>query len=74
MYSGKRWEDLRRRLASAGIDAPPQMELRLTVVVEDGAIFFDFSRPDPARRGWYAFAPVRARRHEVTCVEALPPA
>jgi hypothetical protein len=50
------------------------MQLRLTVVIEDGAIFFDLAKPDPTRRGWYAFAPVAARRYQASTVEAPDPA
>jgi hypothetical protein len=38
--------------------------------VEDGATFFDLSKPDPARRGWYAFAPAEAGRYGATAEEA----
>ena len=51
---------------------PLQMEIRCTGVIEDDAIFFDFSRPDPARKGRYAFAPVVASRYETTLMEADP--
>jgi hypothetical protein len=56
LYEGKRWERLRRELSARGIEVPSRLELRLTVVVEAGALFFDFGRPDPSRRGWYEFA------------------
>jgi hypothetical protein len=70
LYSGKRWDDLRTRLTNAGISAPSRMKLHATVVIQDGAVFFDFSRPDAARRGGYAFAPVEESRYEVTALEA----
>jgi hypothetical protein len=72
LLDGKRWDGLRRRLATAGVTTPPRMVLRLTGVVEEGALFFDFSRPDPSHRGWYAFAPVAARCLTQSAVEALP--
>lgn len=73
LFDGKRWVELRRRLAIVGIAVPVRMELRLTVIIEEGAVFFDFSRPDPTRRGWYAFAPVAAHRYERTVVEGSAP-
>jgi hypothetical protein len=73
LTEGKRWDGLRRCLATAGIATPPQLEIRLACVVEDGAAFFDPARPDPARRGWYAFAPAVAYRYTATAVEAPEP-
>jgi hypothetical protein len=71
---GKRWDGLRRRLAEHGITAPPQIELRWAMVIEEGAIFFDLFRPDPTRRGWYAFAPVAAARYQGRATESPTPA
>jgi hypothetical protein len=45
------------------------LRLELTVIVEEGALFFDFSRPDPVHRGVYAFAPARALRHQDGALE-----
>jgi hypothetical protein len=70
----KRWHALRSRLEMADIPAPRQMEIRCTGVIEDGALFFDFSRPDPVRKGRYAFVPVAASRYETILTEASPPA
>jgi hypothetical protein len=74
LYSGKRWERLRRELSARGLVPAGRLELHLTVIVEPGALFFDFSRPDSARRGWYAFAPADAQRylHVVAEGEAAP--
>jgi hypothetical protein len=73
LTEGKRWDGLRRRLIVAGIAAPSQLELRLACVVEDGAKFFDLARPDPARRGWYAFTSTVAHRYTAIAVEAPEP-
>jgi hypothetical protein len=70
LYSGKRWKWLRRELEVRKIVLPSRLELRLTVVVEGGALFFDLSKPDPTRRGWYAFASAEARRYGVDVLEA----
>jgi hypothetical protein len=66
---GKRWEWLRRELSAGGLAPPEQLELRLVVVVEAGAQFFDWSRPDPTRRGWYAFAPAESQQYRVVVAE-----
>jgi hypothetical protein len=71
--SGKRWEWLRRALATQGIETAPRLELRLTVVIEGGALFFDLLKPDPIRQGWYAFTPAEARQYQVHILEAPPP-
>jgi hypothetical protein len=58
-------------LAAHGITTPSQIEMWVTCVIEEGAVFFDFTRPDPTRRrGWYAFAPAPAERYEVRLLEA----
>jgi hypothetical protein len=45
----------------------------LVVAIEAGAEFFDPSRPDPVRRGWYAFAPAKAQCYQVVVAEADSP-
>jgi len=70
LFGDKRWHGLRTALAAHGIAPPPRLELRLECVVEEGAVFFNFSRPDSSRRGWYAFAPVLAHRYEAVSAEA----
>jgi hypothetical protein len=71
LVEGKRWDWLRRELAACGLAAPDLFQLRLTVVVEAGALFFDWSRPaqSPRGRGWYAFAPAESRRYQVAVAE-----
>jgi hypothetical protein len=64
------WDDFRSRLAAHNIAVPPRMELLLTCVIEEGAIFFDFGKPDPKRRGWYPFAPAAAHRYHARAAEA----
>lgn len=66
---GERWVKLREALSSRSIPVPDRLTLRLRCIVEDGALFFDFSRPDPGRRGWYAFAAVPPTHYEVSVVE-----
>lgn len=70
LRDGQHWGALRRRLAAHNIVVPPRMELLLTCVIEEGAIFFDFGKSDPTRRGWYAFAPAAAHRYQIRVVEA----
>ncbi|MGL4464993.1 MAG: hypothetical protein ACRDD1_02525 [Planctomycetia bacterium] len=71
LYEGKRWDWLRRNLSACGLTPAPQLELRLTVVVEAGAEFFDWSHPLPSPRGraWYAFAPVEGSAYQTNVVE-----
>jgi hypothetical protein len=52
-------------MAAAGLTAADRLRLQLRVTVEEGAEFFDFSRPDPERRGWYEFAPTEAQEYHV---------
>jgi hypothetical protein len=70
LFNGKRWERLHQALAAHGMVAPPNLQLQLSCVIEDGAIFFDFSKPDRSRRGWYAFAPARGQTYQIDVVEA----
>jgi hypothetical protein len=79
-YYRKRWVRLRELLVEQGIRVPERLRLDLTVVVEEGALFFDFRRPlpSPRNRGWYDFAPVAATtyRHmieEIESVDESPP-
>jgi hypothetical protein len=75
LYHGKRWDWLRRELAARGVSVPDRLELRLAVVVEAGALFFDFSRPEPSPRGrgWYAFTPADAFRYQMVVAEGSSP-
>jgi hypothetical protein len=71
LYEGKPWLWLRRELEVRGLIMPSLLNLHLSVVVENGALFFDMSRPlpSPRRRGWYAFAPVESREYQVAVAE-----
>jgi hypothetical protein len=75
LSEGKRWEWLRRELAARGVQAPDRLELRLAVVVEAGALFFDLFRPEPSPRGrgWYAFAPAEALQYQEVVTEGCRP-
>jgi hypothetical protein len=75
LSEGKRWGWLRQELTARGVPAPDRLELHLAVVVEAGALFFDWSRPEPSPRGrgWYAFAPVEAVRYQVVVGEGQGP-
>jgi hypothetical protein len=70
MTNGRRWDRLREVLDAKGVAVPPRLDLRLEVVIEEGALFFDLFRPDPSRRGWYAFKKVAACRYQESAVEA----
>ena len=62
----KHWTVLRRDLADAGLTVPITLELRLTMVIEAGALFYDFARPVLSRPGVrrYGFVPARAYQCE----------
>jgi hypothetical protein len=70
LIDGRRWQRLHEALAQSGVVAPPNLRLQLFCKIEEGAVFFDFSKPDRSRRGWYAFAPVAAQDFKVVSVEA----
>ena len=65
------WPWLRGELAARGVPSPGPLRVRLTVVVEAGALFFDWTRPRPSARGrgWYEFAPAAARRYALVVSE-----
>ncbi len=67
------WGWLRRELATRGIGAPDRMELRLAVEVEAGALFFDFARPLPGRRGRYELTPSGVVQYQKVVIEAFSP-
>ena len=71
LSDGRRWEWLRCELAALGLPPASRLELRLMVVVEAGAMFFDYLRPEPSPSGhcWYAFAPEPARRFAIVLRE-----
>jgi hypothetical protein len=70
MFLQRWWDRLRRALVAHGITPPPRLEVRLTCVIEEGALFFDLSKPGSSRQGSYAFAPARAHRYQVSASEA----
>jgi|LakMenE18May11ns_1017448.scaffolds.fasta_scaffold9104736_1 hypothetical protein len=70
LFDGKRWDIFRHKLTGHGVDAPPALQLKLSCIIEAGALFFDFSRPDPKRRLWYAFKPATAYEYDLVTVEA----
>jgi hypothetical protein len=70
LFDGRRWERLHEALTQSGVVAPPSLRLQLSCKIEEGAVFFDFSKPDRNRRGWYAFAPVAAYEYKVVTVES----
>jgi hypothetical protein len=69
LLDGRQWERLHQAIADAGVVAPPSLRLQLSCKIEEGALFFDLSRPDRNRRRWYALAPVAAHEYEVPTVE-----
>ena len=72
LFDDKRWDGLRRELTKNAIAVPPRLELQLSGIIEEGALTFDFSKPDPVRRGRYAFKPEVAGQYQITEQEAPP--
>jgi hypothetical protein len=72
LYAGQRWQWLRRELSACGWLHAERLQLHLTVIVEPGALFFDWSKPDPTRRSWYGFAPGDAQQYDVIIEEGEP--
>jgi hypothetical protein len=70
MTASRRWDLLRADLARQDLPLPSRLELRIEVIIEEGALFFDWRQPDPHRRGWYGFAPEEAGRYRDTVLEA----
>jgi hypothetical protein len=70
LFSSKRWERLRQLFSAFGLDSPSRFELHANILIEPGALFFDWGKPDPDRSGWYAFAPSPAYRFEKIVFEA----
>ncbi len=70
-YETRWWNSLRQELVDRGIRGPGRLELRLTVVVEEGALFFDFSRRVSLDcvRGEYQLRPAKATEYRETVVE-----
>ncbi len=66
----KRWERLRQELAARGVSVPERLELRLAVIVEAGALFFDYRRPIPGHRRRYELSPSKAVRYQAVITEA----
>lgn len=74
LFPSERWGRLRRELAAGGVPVPARLELRLKVVVEAGALFFNWARPVPGRPGVYELRPSETDRyHEVVITEASAP-
>lgn len=53
MREGKRWRSLRVAMAEYGLEAPKRLTMELRVAVQEGALFFDWTKPIPGRLGWY---------------------
>lgn len=67
---GERWVKLRRALTVRNITVPDQLNLHLQCIIEEGAMFHDFSRPDPTRRGVYALISSEAFCYELSVAES----
>jgi hypothetical protein len=71
LSDGMRWDWLRRELSDRGVPVPDRLKLHLAVTVEAGALFFDWTRPEPSPRGRgeYAYMPAEAQGYTVIIAE-----
>lgn len=67
LHDAQRWDRFREALGSEGVVLPRRLRLRVTVVVEEGALVFDLSRP--VHPGRYALAAAGACRYEADAQE-----
>ncbi|MBI1348875.1 hypothetical protein GC163_21600 [bacterium] len=72
MKGRKQWDRIRNELQIYDFTPPFPLHVQIHVEIEHGALFFDFSRPDPALRGWYEFKPAQAARYFCEYVEEAP--
>lgn len=69
LSSHKRWDWIRQHFSRSDF-SPERLSIKLTVVIEDGAMFFDFSRPRyDIKHGWYEFAPHCSRQYSLILAE-----
>jgi hypothetical protein len=71
LNNGRFWKEMRAGLASQGINISTRLDLRLSCVIEDGALFFNLARPDPIRLNWYSFEPAAAYHYDISARETL---
>lgn len=67
--SGESWEKLRLALSAEIPTLPDKLTVHLKCIIEEGARFFDLSRPDPQRKGRFAFSASAAFTYDVTAIE-----
>ncbi|MBY0587092.1 hypothetical protein K2X85_07935 [bacterium] len=67
--SGEHWVKLRQALWLRKTTVPDRLRLHLRCIIEDGAKFYDLSRPNPTRRGVYAFKTAEAWCYELSVAE-----
>ena len=65
LFGTPRWDSLRELIEAGARERPSQIELRLTVIVETGSVFYDYSRSEPGHLGRFAFRRARAYSYEV---------
>jgi hypothetical protein len=57
LFTGERWTDLRKEASSQQVELPALLSLLCTVIIEEGALFYDLSQPEseqPAGRRFTA--------------------
>jgi|GEM_PF-4054314 len=46
LFTGEHWTELRREASSRQVELPPLLSLYITVVLEEGSLFYDLSQPE----------------------------
>ena len=71
--SGDSWEKFRLVLSAEIPILPDKLTAHLKCIIEEGARFFDLSRPDPQRKDRFAFYSAGPFRYEVSAIEGNSP-
>lgn len=71
LFPTRQWSQLRQELAALGVEVAGRLELRVEVVIEEGALFFA-PNPSPGRAP-ATLAPTRAFQYRQTVVEGDRP-
>lgn len=66
LFPTRRWHALRRALSDTGVEVPEQLELRVEVHIEDGALFL---LPRRSAANSPGLAPSKGYRYEATVTE-----
>jgi len=69
LFEGERWNKLRDAFNEKGIALQPRLKLKVVCAIEEGAMFYDLSKPKPVGVCEYAFEPAEADGYEYEILE-----